>query len=164
MPASSCLFNEMDRTGEDNIESRAFQLAYELSMLRFPDTATSVSEPESPSDFGQLLNPMSSIGLEETRSKKSQNMTECVPVPSSEHVAEIVGRQGKILVIHTYIHFFAKSFLPLADTKILEVIFVTIYRDDFIDLFPIYGIPITLRVIIDSSIKMRKFESLVWNY
>ncbi|XP_068154258.1 RNA-binding protein MEX3B [Drosophila tropicalis] len=32
-------------------------------------------------------------GLED-RSKKSQNMTECVPVPSSEHVAEIVGRQG----------------------------------------------------------------------
>ncbi|XP_037955376.1 putative uncharacterized protein DDB_G0277255 [Teleopsis dalmanni] len=30
----------------------------------------------------------------EDRSKKSQNMTECVPVPSSEHVAEIVGRQG----------------------------------------------------------------------
>jgi hypothetical protein len=30
------------------------------------------------------------------RSKKSQNMTECVPVPSSEHVAEIVGRQGKL--------------------------------------------------------------------
>jgi hypothetical protein len=27
--------------------------------------------------------------------KKSQNMTECVTVPSSEHVAEIVGRQGK---------------------------------------------------------------------
>ena len=26
--------------------------------------------------------------------KKSQNTTECVPVPSSEHVAEIVGRQG----------------------------------------------------------------------
>lgn len=26
--------------------------------------------------------------------KKSANMTECVPVPSSEHVAEIVGRQG----------------------------------------------------------------------
>lgn len=26
--------------------------------------------------------------------KKSVNMTECVPVPSSEHVAEIVGRQG----------------------------------------------------------------------
>jgi len=37
--------------------------------------------------------------------KKSQNMTECVPVPSSEHVAEIVGRrrQGKIkfYTLHT---------------------------------------------------------------
>jgi len=27
--------------------------------------------------------------------KRSANMTECVPVPSLEHVAEIVGRQGK---------------------------------------------------------------------
>lgn len=29
-----------------------------------------------------------------TTIKKSANMTERVPVPSSEHVAEIVGRQG----------------------------------------------------------------------
>lgn len=42
--------------------------------------------------FTNLLN--SNI---DERSKKSQNMTECVPVPSSEHVAEIVGRQGKII-------------------------------------------------------------------
>lgn len=35
----------------------------------------------------------------EDRSKKSQNMTECVPVPSSEHVAEIVGRQGLFFFI-----------------------------------------------------------------
>ena len=28
------------------------------------------------------------------RSRRSANMTECVTVPSSEHVAEIVGRQG----------------------------------------------------------------------
>ena len=27
--------------------------------------------------------------------RRSQNMTECVPVPTSEHVAEIVGRQGE---------------------------------------------------------------------
>ena len=33
---------------------------------------------------------------DELKSKKSQNMTECVPVPSSEHVAEIVGRQGEL--------------------------------------------------------------------
>lgn len=29
------------------------------------------------------------------------NITECVPVPSSEHVAEIVGRQGKLACIST---------------------------------------------------------------
>lgn len=86
----------MDRPGEDNLDHRALQLAYELSMLRFPDSTAAVSEPESPSDFGPLLNPLGTMGgLEDTRSKKSQNMTECVPVPSSEHVAEIVGRQGK---------------------------------------------------------------------
>ena len=28
--------------------------------------------------------------------RKSANITESVPVPSSEHVAEIVGRQGKL--------------------------------------------------------------------
>ena len=32
--------------------------------------------------------------------RKSQNMTECVPVPTSEHVAEIVGRQGKIIFMN----------------------------------------------------------------
>ena len=37
---------------------------------------------------------MSSLS-DDLKSKKSQNMTECVPVPSSEHVAEIVGRQGE---------------------------------------------------------------------
>uniref|UniRef100_G3UI59 Mex-3 RNA binding family member B n=1 Tax=Loxodonta africana TaxID=9785 RepID=G3UI59_LOXAF len=37
-----------------------------------------------------LADQMSDIGSR----KKSVNMTECVPVPSSEHVAEIVGRQG----------------------------------------------------------------------
>lgn len=31
--------------------------------------------------------------------KRSVNMTECVPVPSSEHVAEIVGRQGGFSII-----------------------------------------------------------------
>lgn len=45
---------------------------------------------------GASINSFASIlpGIED-RSKKSQNMTECVPVPSSEHVAEIVGRQGQ---------------------------------------------------------------------
>ena len=33
------------------------------------------------------------------KARKSQNMTECVPVPTSEHVAEIVGRQGEFFLI-----------------------------------------------------------------
>lgn len=52
---------------------------------------------------GSTLNAFTSMlgyspvagGHFDDRSKKSQNMTECVPVPSSEHVAEIVGRQGE---------------------------------------------------------------------
>ncbi|XP_034480678.1 RNA-binding protein MEX3B [Drosophila innubila] len=52
--------------------------------------STSANGSGSGSGSGLL---MPSAGLED-RSKKSQNMTECVPVPSSEHVAEIVGRQG----------------------------------------------------------------------
>jgi len=35
------------------------------------------------------------VDLTTVTSKKGANMTERVPVPSSEHVAEIVGRQGK---------------------------------------------------------------------
>ena len=42
----------------------------------------------------KLSSPPPSL-LHDSMGKKSQNMTECVPVPSSEHVAEIVGRQGK---------------------------------------------------------------------
>lgn len=56
-------------------DQRALQLALELSMLGL----TSEDDPG---------------GFSDPRLKKSMNMTECVPVPSSEHVAEIVGRQG----------------------------------------------------------------------
>lgn len=94
MPASS-LFADLDRPsglGDD----RAYQLALELSMLGLTEPLTSVSEPNSPTDLGSFVNPLTTVGLDEVRSKKSQNMTECVPVPSSEHVAEIVGRQGKL--------------------------------------------------------------------
>ena len=60
-------------------EQRALQLALELSMLGLTN--------EDELSYGDL------------RMKKSMNMTECVPVPSSEHVAEIVGRQGKLIFI-----------------------------------------------------------------
>lgn len=89
MPTS--LFSDMERSSGIGDE-RALQLALELSMLGFTDPLSSVGETESPGDISSFVNPL--VGLEEVRSKKSQNMTECVPVPSSEHVAEIVGRQG----------------------------------------------------------------------
>ena len=48
-------------------------------------------------DLNKMLNSGSNCsGL----ARKSQNMTECVPVPTSEHVAEIVGRQGKTSQLH----------------------------------------------------------------
>ncbi|CAB3363548.1 Hypothetical predicted protein [Cloeon dipterum] len=86
MPASASLFHEMDRsTGDHGLEDqRALQLAFELSMLGF-NTPHSAVEP---------ADPMNPSYADDQRNKKSQNMTECVPVPSSEHVAEIVGRQG----------------------------------------------------------------------
>jgi len=45
---------------------------------------------------GVVSNILSDISASAITSggRKSANMTECVPVPSSEHVAEIVGRQG----------------------------------------------------------------------
>lgn len=58
-------------------DERALQLALELTML--------------------CLNPKVETDMDGNLSnggKRSQNTTECVPVPSSEHVAEIVGRQG----------------------------------------------------------------------
>lgn len=75
----STLFTEMDHN-TDGLEDhqRALQsLAYNLSMLGISN------EDDGPSAL-------------DDRGRKSSNMTECVPVPSSEHVAEIVGRQGTI--------------------------------------------------------------------
>ncbi|XP_013789210.1 RNA-binding protein MEX3B-like [Limulus polyphemus] len=76
MPAS--LFPEMERSGGGLEDRRALQLALELSMLGL-------------NNENDALHPNDSDHI---RGKKSQNTTECVPVPSSEHVAEIVGRQG----------------------------------------------------------------------
>lgn len=59
-----------------------------------PPTCSAASPPDVFGNFHPhpsiLAEQLSIIGSR----KKSVNMTECVPVPSSEHVAEIVGRQG----------------------------------------------------------------------
>ncbi|KAF7285257.1 hypothetical protein GWI33_011386 [Rhynchophorus ferrugineus] len=88
------LFQDMERSSGIGDE-RAFQLALELSMLGFNEPMSTVGDADSTADLTPYVNPLSGVGLDEVRSKKSQNMTECVPVPSSEHVAEIVGRQGR---------------------------------------------------------------------
>lgn len=74
MPSS--LFADGSVQGDALDEQRALQIALDqLSLL----------------DLDNDENPL--YDNQEPR-KKSVNMTECVPVPSSEHVAEIVGRQG----------------------------------------------------------------------
>lgn len=78
MPAS--LISEMDRSSRVLEDQRVLDVAYNIQSLFM-------------SNDNDILHPNSYDG--EHRSKKSQNTTECVPVPSSEHVAEIVGRQGE---------------------------------------------------------------------
>ena len=101
----------------ENVDSRsaAEQIALQLALLQQQDPAqpgqhhqnsSSLSQHQNGShipnhhDHGHnLLNGHQgqSGSLEDLKNtqRRSQNMTECVPVPSSEHVAEIVGRQGK---------------------------------------------------------------------
>lgn len=100
MPASaySEAANELSR--HNSLEDqRALQVALELSLLSFGDHHGH-GGAASPTSNGQhySMDHMASLHyVDEMRflAKKSQNMTECVPVPSSEHVAEIVGRQGE---------------------------------------------------------------------
>lgn len=84
-------------------DRRAFELALELSLLGLGSDSSSTdhtnAQPTSQPNGGamftnsnQLMNPFD--GDARLATKRSQNTTECVPVPSSEHVAEIVGRQG----------------------------------------------------------------------
>ncbi|NXN30178.1 MEX3D protein, partial [Nycticryphes semicollaris] len=57
--------------------------------------AAAASPPAAFGNFAPQLAPPAALLAEPLGGrKKSVNMTECVPVPSSEHVAEIVGRQG----------------------------------------------------------------------
>lgn len=87
-------------------DTRALQVALELSML-YINGEQRQQKADAPLSGGQNMDSSSMVqnyipnGFpEEPRNKKSQNMTECVPVPSSEHVAEIVGRQGNFLLFN----------------------------------------------------------------
>ena len=71
--------------------SSAVKLAMELANLYQDLDGQSCLSDHFNIGNGQTLAQIN----DELKAKKSQNMTECVPVPSSEHVAEIVGRQGE---------------------------------------------------------------------
>jgi hypothetical protein len=128
--------NDMERVPNGNgagatlEEQRALQLAFELSMLGLegssgcPGTGTGNGTTNDPDPL-----QTTPAVFEEARSKKSQNMTECVPVPSSEHVAEIVGRQGKCRPL---VLFFSRPCFPLEPRSLTSTrpVFL-VYRSRF---------------------------------
>lgn len=68
--------------------NQALQTALELSMLNLGSgTAFPLSQESVLYDDPSFMSPRA----------KSQNVTHCVVVPTSEHVAEIVGRQGELI-------------------------------------------------------------------
>ena len=71
------------------MDNQALRTALELSMLNLSNTTYSTAGQDSPFSYFGSDSPLLS-----SSPKKSQNITQCVTVPSSEHVAEIVGRQG----------------------------------------------------------------------
>lgn len=70
----------------DVVNTQALQAALELSMANM----------SSYSDIMNITTHSTACdGPEDIDSPRTQNITQCVSVPSSEHVAEIVGRQGE---------------------------------------------------------------------
>ena len=73
--------------------NQALQMALELSMLNLNSTTNNLGVSDSPNAYSLFDDDGT------TRMPRSQNITQCVAVPSSEHVAEIVGRQGKVVCV-----------------------------------------------------------------
>jgi len=88
MPAS--LLMDMNSHSGGLEDKRALQIALELSKLGLDNASPPNGDERTP------VTTSSGLGhFDNDHVRKSANMTECVPVPSSEHVAEIVGRQGE---------------------------------------------------------------------
>ena len=103
MPSVSILSDFQRSSSNSSLSSSlilaACQQQYDINDLSYCfDQQQKLSSPPPPSL------------LYDSMGKKSQNMTECVPVPSSEHVAEIVGRQGcKIKALRTKTNTYIKT-------------------------------------------------------
>ena len=111
----------MQRTISNGTDQIALQLA--LLQANYRSSLSNCSQLSPPRSSEPMVRPLSpgisaSPGLagfspmvsfpdrevmEELRLFRAQNMTECVPVPTSEHVAEIVGKQGKVFA-HAKVH------------------------------------------------------------
>lgn len=124
-PPCSLSLTSLDIMEPSSCDNRTEQLALQLALLQGSNFDSNPnghhhSHPHhlaghhTPSYGGQndlgngsLLLNGSGLGggsLEDLKTRRSQNMTECVPVPSSEHVAEIVGRQGKTTLWGVFVH------------------------------------------------------------
>jgi RNA-binding protein MEX3 len=97
MPAN--ILADMNSLSAGLEDQRALQIALELTKLGLNDNDSSppTTTNPPPSTFDQ--------SSEAAMMRRSANMTECVPVPSSEHVAEIVGRQGMYKSVQSGRHF-----------------------------------------------------------
>ena len=74
--------------------SRSLQAALELSMMNLNNTASTFCALAANGILEEAATQYESEPALRKVTYKSNNVTECVPVPTSEHVAEIVGRQG----------------------------------------------------------------------
>ena len=88
---SSTEMDHFKNCPSDSAVKLALELANLCSFNQDLDGQSCLSSTDFNLGPGQTLAQLN----DELKAKKSQNMTECVPVPSSEHVAEIVGRQGE---------------------------------------------------------------------
>ena len=73
---------------------QALQMALELSMQNFSGAAAIAASCGAAANAYQPYPGVLDEADSPQRMSKSQNITQWVAVPSSEHVAEIVGRQG----------------------------------------------------------------------
>lgn len=138
MSTSLMYRNAMNSAGLD--EQNAYRLAMELSMLSLNGQGVhGQSNMEDDhlhhdgSEFGSQdihfsskIHPsiMEDPMAYQNGTRKSANMTETVPVPSSEHVAEIVGRQGKNKKKYSLNHFRAPMVASHRATALLTTALV----------------------------------------
>ncbi|XP_069820625.1 RNA-binding protein MEX3B-like [Dendropsophus ebraccatus] len=93
LPSPRCLLIPSGAPGEQDFPLLLDPLSV-LGLQDDPDDENALdSGLPSPASPGELYGEMSADQLLGAR-RRGANMTEGVPVPSSEHVAEIVGRQG----------------------------------------------------------------------